>query len=228
MRLTRKSSANGDRMGISWRPGYGLVLLAIVLAVSIISFAPDTATTRFLALVVLGAALLLALRTSRVSSQVERRAAMLVGLAVIAALGALVTGRGTPEFTAGLTLILVGLTPIVLATRLVRNPEVTTESLLGAACVYLLIGLFFALIFGLTPALTGAPFFNSTEQATASDYVYFSYITITTVGYGDLTPHTALDRMLAVADALVGQLYLVTVVALLVSQYRPRASSAGK
>jgi voltage-gated potassium channel len=200
------------------------VLLAIVLAILIIVFTPDGTVPRFLALFVLGAALLLALRTAEAPPRVQRYAAGIVGLASIGAIGSLVTDRGTPEFAATLTLVLVGLTPLVLASRLVRNPEVTGQSLIGAACVYLLMGLFFALIFSLTAYVTGSPFFASLSHPSLGDYIYFSYITITTVGYGDLAPATTLGRMLAVTEAMTGQLYLVTVVALLVSNYRGRRS----
>jgi hypothetical protein len=205
------------------KPHYGLVLLAIILAILIIVFAPDTTITRFLATVIVGAALLLALRSAQASPRLVRHATALLGVAAVGALGAVVTGRDTNEFSTSLTLILVGLTPVVLAARLVRNPEVSAQSLIGAACVYLLMGLFFGLVYSLLPFVTGTQFFTSTPNPTSSDYVYFSYITIATVGYGDLVPGTTLGRMLAVTEALTGQLYLVTVVALLVSNYRPRS-----
>ncbi len=82
------------------------------------------------------------------------------------------------------------------------------------------MGLFFAQLFSLVPYVTGSQFFTSTPNPSSADFVYFSYITIATVGYGDLAPATNLGRMLAVTEALSGQLYLVTVVALLVSNYR--------
>jgi Ion channel len=200
------------------------VLLAIVVAILIIVFTPDGTTPRLLALIVLGAALLLALRTAEAPPRLQRRATAVVVLALIGSMASMVTNGGTPEFTAALTLVLVGLTPLVLATRLVRNPEVTAQSLVGAACVYLLMGLFFALIYSITAYVTGSQFFGSTSQPGLADYIYFSYITIATVGYGDLAPITEVGRMLAVTEALAGQLYLVTVVALLVSNYRGRRS----
>jgi hypothetical protein len=207
------------------RPRYGLVLTTIILAILVLSFAPNTTITRFLAIVILGAALLLALRSAQASPRLVRQAAALLGIAAIGSLGAVVTGRDTSEFSSSVTLILVGLTPVVLATRLVRNPEVNAQSLIGAACVYLLMGLFFALIFSLLPSVTGSQFFTQTAEPSIADYVYFSYITIATVGYGDLSPGPTLGRMLAATEALTGQLYLVTVVALLVSNYRPRSRS---
>jgi hypothetical protein len=128
------------------QPGYGLVLLAIVLAIVILVAAGDAALGRFLALVVLAAAMLLALRTAQVPDQMQRRAAILVGLAVMSALASLLTSRVAIGLENMLILVLVGITPIVLARRLVQNPEVTVQTLLGALSVYLLLGLFFAFV----------------------------------------------------------------------------------
>jgi Ion channel len=215
--------APAPRTRLYRRPrGYGLVLLAIVLAIIVIAASSDGPVDRFLGLVVLAAALLLALRAAQVPRRMFRSAIVLIVLALAGGLAALLTGRGTPAFTGALTLIVVGLTPIVLATRLVRNPEVTAESLIGAVCVYLLIGIFFNIVFELAAEVTGTPFFVQTDQASSADYLYFAYITLSTVGYGDLAPRTTLDRMLAATDALTGQAYLVTVVALLVSNFRRR------
>ena len=88
---------------------------------------------------------------------------------------------------------------------------------MAAICIYVLIGLFFAFLYTAVGNVENQQFFVQTAHATSSDYVYFSYVTITTVGYGDLTAAAALGRALAVLEALIGQVYLVTIVALLVS-----------
>ena len=79
---------------------------------------------------------------------------------------------------------------------------------------------FFASAFGLIAAVTDEPFFaqlqSSPDPATQIDYLYFSFVTITTVGYGDLTAAADLGRMTAVFEAILGQLYLITVVAIVV------------
>jgi len=96
----------------------------------------------------------------------------------------------------------------------------------GALCLYLLLGLIFALVFS-SIGFSHPPFFAQKEAAVPNDYVYFSFVTLTTVGYGDLTAKADFSRMLAVSEALMGQLYLVSVVALLVSnlgrERRPRS-----
>jgi hypothetical protein len=88
---------------------------------------------------------------------------------------------------------------------------------LGVLCIYLLMGMFCASLFGAIDRLGGQPFFAGGIAATTSNCLYFSFTTLTTVGYGDLTARTGLGHTLAVSEALVGQIYLVTVVALLVA-----------
>jgi Ion channel len=103
-----------------------------------------------------------------------------------------------------------------VARRLLRHPRIQGSTVLGALCIYLLLGQFFAYLYSTIGALD-KPFFVQQPNATLVDYLYFSYTTQTTVGYGDLTAAQDLGRMLAVSEALTGQLYLVTVIALLVS-----------
>ena len=207
-------------------PGYGLVLMAIIGAILLVAVQARDPFGHFLAVMVLAAALLLALRTAQVGPRLMRRATLVVALALGGSFAALITGRATAGLVDSLTLVLVGLTPIVLAKRLVQTPAVTAQSLVGALCVYLMIGLFFGLIYSLTPVVSGVPFFVQEADPTAATYLYFSFVTLATVGYGDLVAQTSLGRMLSVTEALTGQLYLVTVVALLVSNYRQsRASS---
>jgi Ion channel len=103
----------------------------------------------------------------------------------------------------------------VVARRLLRHQRVQRSTILGALCIYLLLGLFFAYLYSALSAIGGG-FFAGQPEASIVDYLYFSYTSLTTVGYGDLTAGGDLGRMLAVSEALMGQLYLVTVVALLV------------
>jgi hypothetical protein len=91
--------------------------------------------------------------------------------------------------------------------------------------VYLLIGLAFAFLFAPTAIVSGAQFFVSTSDAGAADYVYFNYVTLATEGYGDLVARTTLGRMLSATEALTGQIYLMTIVALLVSNFRSQPST---
>ena len=102
-------------------------------------------------------------------------------------------------------------------------------TVLGAVCVYVLLGLSFAFAFEAVGDLGSRPFFASQEAGTRSDYVYFSFVTLATVGYGDLTPQGGLGRALAVTEALPGQVYLITAVAALVGNLgRTRSTRLAK
>ena len=116
----------------------------------------------------------------------------------------------------GLNVLLVGAAPIAIGTALYRRQIVDTRTVLGAICIYVLLGMVFAFLYASVDALSSDPFFVQTAHATLPNFLYFSFITQTTVGYGDFTAATDLGRTLAVLDALIGQLYLVTVLALLV------------
>ena len=116
-------------------------------------------------------------------------------------------------FSAALTLGVV----VRIFTRVAKAPVVDARVVINAVTVYLMIGLFFGYVFMSLSAASGDTFFTQGPNQPTSVYLYFSYITLATIGYGDFTPlHTA-GRFIAVAEGLMGQLYLVTVLALIVS-----------
>jgi len=102
--------------------------------------------------------------------------------------------------------------------------EPNVQSVTGAVCVYLLIGITFVFLYGVLATLGSGDFFAQGTDGTRSLRLYFSFITLATVGYGDYTAAGDLGRTLAVFEALIGQLYLVTVLATLVTRAR-RSSS---
>ena len=95
---------------------------------------------------------------------------------------------------------------------------------MGAVCIYLLLGLIFTFLYGAIAALGSGPFFAQGTDGTPSIRLYFSYVTLATLGYGDYTAANALGRSLSVSEALLGQLYLVTVIALLVGNMGSRGA----
>jgi hypothetical protein len=113
----------------------------------------------------------------------------------------------------GATLAFVG--PVVIVRRISQHARIDVETVAASLCVYLLAGMFFAYVFRIMHDLD-APFFAQHVHDHAADYVYYSFSTLTTLGYGDFTARTAMGRMVSVSEALLGQLYLVSVVALFV------------
>ena len=116
-------------------------------------------------------------------------------------------------------MLLVAATISAIGIGVFDQNEVNAQSVLGAICVYLLLGLLFTQIYGVVAVLGDGPLFvQAAGDGTASLRLYFSYVTLATLGYGDLTPAATVGHTLAVGEALVGQLYLVTVVAVIVSR----------
>jgi hypothetical protein len=99
---------------------------------------------------------------------------------------------------------------------------VELPTLSGVLAIYLLVGMFYSFLYAAIEAAEDGAFFAETADPERSDFLYFSFITQSTTGYGDLTPAADLGRMLAVTEALFGQIYLVTIVALIVANLRPR------
>jgi hypothetical protein len=113
-------------------------------------------------------------------------------------------------------------TPFVILNRILRHPSVSTETIAGAVDVYLILGLIFYALYKAIAAISGTPFFVQTQHPSANQYLYFSFVSLTTVGYGDLTTATSVGRSLVVLEPLLGQIFLVTIVARLVSAWQPR------
>ena len=87
----------------------------------------------------------------------------------------------------------------------------SATTMFGVLCIYLLIGSLFAFVYGVVPSVGSGDFFaQQGDLDTTKNFLYFSFVTITTVGYGDLTAGTSLGRSLAISEALTGQIYLVT------------------
>ena len=128
------------------------------------------------------------------------------------------------------TRLLIALAPPAVVIGLWRNlcatGTVTVAVLAGVLCLYLLVGLFFAFTYIAVQNLGGAPFFANGDGATSTRWLYFSFVTMTTVGCGDFTARTNLGHTLAVTEALLGQIYLVTVVAAIVGRLVPRGKQA--
>ncbi len=121
--------------------------------------------------------------------------------------------------------LLTALAPVAILRKVRREfseEGVGSEAVLGALCAYLYIGSWFAVIYRSVQILSKAPFFAQPEADSFLNYLYFSFVTLTSTGFGDLSPAYGPGRMLAAIEAVVGQLYLVSVVAIVVSAYRKR------
>jgi len=219
------------RLRASWnRAGaYGLVLCSILLTIIAAAAVGRSQWGRWFVAVLQGATLLLTLRISEAKLRGRLAATVLVvvGL-VVAAISVLL---GAPETSYVIAAAISGLLVIGAPVAIVRGVrgqlEVTVRTVLAALSVYLLIGLFFAFAYSVMATIDTGPFFASGIDGGLPDHLYFSYSTLTTVGFGDLAASGDLGRMASVLEALIGQLYLVTVVAVLVGNLRGRRNNGG-
>jgi hypothetical protein len=198
---------------------YPLFLALLVADVGLLLIVPaGTRAMLFVAPFVAGT-LLLGLYTSDAKPRTMRIAAVAGALVVVAAVVAALTDQ--PGFASVAWFMLAALvvaTPWTILRHVFSERGVTLRTILAAVSVYVLIGLAFAFIdLGIQNA--SGTFFAQTGTHPPSDFIYFSYIAMTTVGFGDLTPATNLPRAVTVFEAILGQIFLVTTVARLVSLY---------
>jgi hypothetical protein len=201
---------------------YGYVLLLIGVSFVFAATAPDADWATSVLVLLQSATLVVALWAAGLAAAGAWHNVLFLLLAVALAITGLIWEG--PGITAALS-ILSGLITVaivvVIAHTVVTKGEVNRQSITGAICVYLLLGMIFVFVYGVMAALGDGPFFAQGTDGTRALRVYFSYVTLATLGYGDYTAAGNLGHALAVVEALLGQLYLVTVVALLVARMRP-------
>jgi hypothetical protein len=229
------ASGPGDADSITRRPrfadSYGLVLACLVGFYFVTAAAGDNRYGRMVALILLAVTTWLALRASRIERRVPRYGLVLIGLATLAGVVFGLSGNGdlAKLVTVTLNAVLIIVAPVAIIRRLLTHRVVDVETFFGAVCVYLMIAMFFASSDTLIGLATGEPFFAQNPPAvTSTDYLYFSLVTITTTGYGDLTAAGQVGRLMAMSEAVLGQLYLITVVAMVVQNLGQERKSRGR
>ena len=179
--------------------------------------------------ILVGATLLLALQIAAVRPSVLRGAALVVALVAAASLTRALEGRVDDRSVRIANGLLVAVAPPAVFLGVVRELRgrgaVTLDTVLGVLCAYMLLGMFFASLYGAIDRVGGAPFFAHNAPGTTAHFLYFSFTTLATLGYGDLVARSNLGHTLSVAEALIGQIYLVTIVSLIVSNLGRRRST---
>jgi Ion channel len=201
---------------------YGAVFLIVLVLLIFEVLSPDTDWSRAVGIALSGAALSVAVTTSRERAQVRRARSLLV--AVLAAV--VVIGIAAGLISAGAayvigTLVLAAI-PITLAggvLRLINEEGVTFQAVAGALAIYLLVGLLFASAIAFVNDVEHGTYFTQTSHPPNGVRVYYSFTVITTTGFGDYTARTSVGHALAVLEMLTGQLYLVTVIGILIGNF---------
>jgi hypothetical protein len=212
----------------NWRESFRYGPICI-LALGIALFAilvREGSLTRAIVVSLCGATLAIAAITSNGARGRRRRASALAISLLVA--GTALTAIGTlsatvVSATAGAFAIATVVAIGGGLLRLLREHGVTVQAVAGGLAIYALIGLVFSFAVDVAARAGDQKFFANGIDGQLSDHVYYSFTVMTTTGLGDLAPATRPGRMLATAEMLFGQIYLVTVVALLISNVRRKA-----
>jgi|tagenome__1003787_1003787.scaffolds.fasta_scaffold20986212_2 hypothetical protein len=204
---------------------YGAVLLLTFTLLVFQVAAPSADWSRAIVLLLEGATLMVVVATSLERARVRRDRTALLGVAVIALAVAVALGDVPAVVIWGVGAAMLAIVPFALIgglLKLMRTQGVTLQVVAGALVIYLLAGLIFAAVIGVVAHTAGGPYFAQGTDGSQSQRVYYSLTVMTTTGFGDLTAATAAGRALAVVEMVLGQLYLVTVIGVLVGDMAGR------
>ncbi len=201
---------------------FGLVLLLVLLVYVLASVVSNRSWPAVLLTAVMGATSVVALTSSHARPQFVRRVLWLAVLAfVLAAIAAITGGRHWLSAANFINICLLAAAMGAVLRRVVTSGSVSSRTILGAISVYTSLGILFTWAYGLVDRIEGGGFFGQVSGIQGSDFLFFSYTTLTTTGYGDLVPAGQVGRMLSGLEMMLGQIFLVTLVAGLVSLWKP-------
>jgi hypothetical protein len=207
-------------------PGRFGALLLLLIATYLMNAFSKGRLIDGLQIVLFAGAAVLALRNSSASRRTVRLivVALVAGTAITLVLSLSPatgdTGTGIANVWTGLVLLFA---VVVIVGRVLSFNTVTIQSIYGVLSAYLIIGLMFASFYAAIDHLGGGHFFANGQPDSTQTYQYFSFTTLTTLGYGDFTAAGNGGRAVAVLEALTGQIFLATLVARLVAAYRSPA-----
>jgi Ion channel len=201
---------------------YGIVFLLMLALVVFVIAAPAADWSRATAIAIEGLALVFAVATARERQEVRRHRAMGLGAVMIVLIILVATGDAPRQLTDTANVIITAAIPVVIVgglLRLLRERGVTIQAVAGALAIYLSLGLLFAWIIGFITHVDSTLYFAQHTNGTEGDRLYFSFTVLTTTGFGDFSAATPIGHALTVIEELTGQLYLVTVIGLLIGNY---------
>lgn len=204
---------------------YGMVVALLCFAYVLSVTAQGTAWTATVMLVQL-VTLWLTFSASE-SPRAQRLAGIACVLVGFLAIATVVFGQvldldtAALRFVSAVSVVLYLVAPWVILRHLVRRSTVDARTILGAVAVYIMLGMMFAFSYRTISLFQTQPaFFGDSGQGSAADFLFFSFITLTTTGYGNLVPAANPGQSVAVLEAIIGQLFLVTALAKIVNAWR--------
>ena len=216
-------------------PGrFRLLLAALVLFIVGTAALPESGPARFLEFALLALTLVVALLELRVDGQSRLVPIVLAsGVIFVTVADHVIRLRHLPVIASILVAIFAGAVVGLAYTLVMRPDRSVSDRIVGAVCVYLLIGLAWASLFETLDFVAPGSFRFPADTAWATPgtarYRYFSFVTLATLGYGDVTPQTTLAGTLAALEAVTGQLYIgITVARLVALSLADRAAGSSK
>ena len=143
--------------------------------------------------------------------------ALLAGLGCATAIELVVTGPDDARIGPAIVMSIGAVAVAAISRQVLSQPLPDTTSIAASACAYLLIGYSFASLYILIDRIASGSFLASGEALTPESAIYFSFVTLTTLGFGDLTPAASSGRTLVTLEAMAGQFYIAIAVARLVA-----------
>jgi len=201
---------------------FGLVLLLVLVTYVLASLLENHGWEAVLISASTGATSVVALVSSHSRRGFIRAALWLSALTVLlSAVAAASDVRFFFDVASCVQISLLAVSMGAVLRRVVSTAEVNSRTILGALSVYTVLGMLFTFLYGLVDRLQSDPFFEGVADPAGSDFLFFSYTTLTTTGYGNLVPASQPGQMVSGLEMLIGQIFLVTLVAGLVSLWRP-------
>ena len=201
---------------------YGAVLVLMLAVVVFVIAAPSGDWSRAVALAIEGAALVFAVATARERGDVRYRDALVAGAVTAVLIVGVAVGVVSQSLAAAVNALVTAAVPVVIVrgvVRMLRDRGVTLQAVAGALAIYLTVGLMFAYIIGFIAYVDSTPYFEQHTDGTQGDRLYFSFTVLTTTGFGDFSAATPAGHAVAVIEMLTGQIYLVTVIGLLIGNF---------
>ncbi|MGH3052248.1 MAG: ion channel [Gaiellaceae bacterium] len=204
---------------VRWVDSYASLLVLLLANFFLLELVDDPRWGAIGSTLLSAAALIVAISDPDSGHGLKPRHWVLVGVCVALAPLVLVVNSSS---VVGLTyllpvaLLITATLPVTLS-RVLRHRRITYETVLGALCAYVLIGLLFAFLYLAVSDLRDGAFFVQPGPHSQGEFLYFSFVALTTLGFGDLSPSVGLPQALTVLEALFGNIFLVTLVARLVT-----------
>ncbi|MET0557816.1 MAG: ion channel [Solirubrobacterales bacterium] len=204
------------------RDAFGLVLALVVATYVLTSLLSNRGWDAVILTVATSITSIVALTSSHANPRVVRVGMQLSALTVLlATISAISGGHVLLDLASAIQISLLALAMAFVLIHIVLSPHIGSKTILGALSVYTALGLLFTYLYGTIERLQGGNFFEGVTHPSGSDFLFFSYTTLTTTGYGNLVPGAQPGRMIAGLEMMLGQIFLVTLVAVLVSLWRP-------